>query len=171
MPSLLESILEDATTYFLAIFTSQVLVVLFELVAPVSGRPVDTYSSAHNEPHPGADPTSSRKVRLHPRYFDDGFDRVLCRVQWDSGVGPVHCLVSGPWLTLPWDSLIPLMVTRLILSLKKAANYPGSIWDSSVGQLETAVFAQRTIGGSERGGNVALSDTPLGGRSGSPLEP
>ena len=61
------------------------------------------------------------------------------------------------------------MVTRLILSLKKAVNYSGSIWGSSVGQLETAVFAQRTIGGSERG-DVTPRDISLG-RSGSPPEP
>ena len=77
-PSLLDRILQDATLYFLAIFTSQLLVVLFELFAPVSGRSADMCSSAHNGPYPEADPTSSRKVRPYPRYFDGGFDRVLC---------------------------------------------------------------------------------------------
>lgn len=45
---------------------------------------------------------------------------------------------------------MPLMVTRLILSLKKAANSPGPML--SFHELETIVFARRTIGGAERGG-------------------
>ena len=53
------------------------------------------------------------------------------------------------------DSMIPLMVTRLILSLKKAAKSPSTIW--SADQVSTIMFARYTIGGSERrGDNIPL---------------
>ena len=52
------------------------------------------------------------------------------------------------------DSMMPLMVTRLILSLKKAANSPSTIW--SAGQVSSMMFARRTIGGTEHGGDVPL---------------
>ena len=52
---------------------------------------------------------------------------------------------------------MPLAVTRLVLSLKKAANSPGSLWSlSGTGQIESARFARRTVGGTERGGNIVL---------------
>ena len=44
---------------------------------------------------------------------------------------------------------MPVMVTRLILSLKKAANSPNSM--SSFLELDSIAFARRTIGGAERG--------------------
>ena len=50
---------------------------------------------------------------------------------------------------------MPLMVTRLILSLKKTRNSSESVW--SAGQLESLRFAEHTIGGTERrGGHIAL---------------
>ncbi|KAF9783419.1 hypothetical protein BJ322DRAFT_1070696 [Thelephora terrestris] len=52
-------------------------------------------------------------------------------------------------LTWLWGSLVPLMITRLMLSLKKAANTPGPIWGTN-GQLESVRFARRTFGGTER---------------------
>ena len=57
---------------------------------------------------------------------------------------------------VPWDSLAPIMITRLIISLKKAANPLESVW--SAGQMASVRFARRTIGGSERGGAVALGN-------------
>ena len=45
------------------------------------------------------------------------------------------------------DSLVPLMITRLVLSLKKAANSPDYRWSSDViPELESARFANRTFG-------------------------
>jgi len=74
-------------------------------------------------------------------------------------------------LTLLWDSLMPSMITRLILSLKKAAISPNSLWSSTgVGQLGTVIFSQRTVGRTERfrGGGVVprnLSSVGTSGRS------
>jgi hypothetical protein len=59
---------------------------------------------------------------------------------------------------------MPLMVTRLILSLKKAAKTPDTIW--SAGQVPSMNFARRTIGGTDRGGDVPLRSFVGGGRSG-----
>ena len=54
--------------------------------------------------------------------------------------------------------LVPLMITRLILSLKKVANPQDSIWSlSGAGQRETIRFARYTISGAEGGGgDIAL---------------
>ncbi|KAF9643489.1 hypothetical protein BDM02DRAFT_3264071 [Thelephora ganbajun] len=98
VPSLLDKIVQDATVYFLAIFTCHFLLIFFELFAPAP-------------------------IQLLP------------------GRGNAV--------------LIPLMVTRLILSLKKAANpsYSQSLWGSNnTAQVESARFAHHTIGGTERGG-------------------
>ena len=46
VPPLLEKILQDATTYFLVLFTGQLLLVLCEIFAPVSD-PVSLWSTAH----------------------------------------------------------------------------------------------------------------------------
>ena len=52
---------------------------------------------------------------------------------------------------------MPLAVTRLVLSLKKAADAPGSLWSlSGTGQIESVRFARRTVEGTERGGNISL---------------
>ena len=55
---------------------------------------------------------------------------------------------------------MPLMINRLILSLKKAGSSPDTMWSTTVGQPENLRFAQRTIGGSERrdGGDIALKN-------------
>ena len=55
--------------------------------------------------------------------------------------------------TTLWDSFVPLMINRLILSLKRAGNPSDSAWGSSVGQLGSIRFARRTVGGSERRGD------------------
>ena len=56
------------------------------------------------------------------------------------------------------------MVTRLMLSLREAANAPGLIWGlSNVHQLESLRFAQYTVGGSELGGgDIALGNLSSG---------
>ena len=59
---------------------------------------------------------------------------------------------STPLTNTTMDRIMPFMVTRLILSLKKAANSPSTIW--SAGQVSGMMFAQRTIGGTEHGGDV-----------------
>lgn len=56
---------------------------------------------------------------------------------------------------------MPVMINRLILSLKKAGNSPDTIWSTAVGQPENIKFAQRTVGGSERrsdGGDIVLKN-------------
>jgi len=42
VPSILENILRDATSYFFVIFTSHLLLVLFELLAPVSNSSINS---------------------------------------------------------------------------------------------------------------------------------
>ena len=41
VPSLLDRIVEDATVYFLIMFTGQLLVLFFEFLAPVSDSSID----------------------------------------------------------------------------------------------------------------------------------
>ena len=55
------------------------------------------------------------------------------------------------------------MITRLIVSLKKAANHKNSRW-TGTGQTGSVGLARHTIGGSERGDAVALKNlSPEGG--------
>jgi len=66
---------------------------------------------------------------------------------------------------------MPLLITRMILSLKKAANSPDSVWSSggAAQPRSTVVFSHHTIGGSERGGdNIALGHLPPEGGTGLP---
>ena len=49
---------------------------------------------------------------------------------------------------------MPLMIARLILSLKKAAESPDMVWGA--GQVSNIMFARRTIGGPEQGGDTIL---------------
>ena len=63
---------------------------------------------------------------------------------------------------VPWGSLAPLVITRLIVSLKKAVNPSDSVW--SAGRLATVGFAQRTIGD----GVVVLGNLSSEGGSGLP---
>jgi len=61
------------------------------------------------------------------------------------------------------------MITRLILSLKKAATSPDSVWSNGgPSQIATAIFAQRVFSGTERvrGDDVALRNLPSEGTSG-----
>ena len=53
VPSLLDKILQDATTYFLVLFTGHLLLVLCEIFAPVSD-PVNLWSTAHDGPYIGS---------------------------------------------------------------------------------------------------------------------
>jgi hypothetical protein len=62
VPSLLDRIVEDATLYFLIIFTSQIFVISFEIFAAVSDHPVVLRSSVDGERCVGIDPTPSRDV-------------------------------------------------------------------------------------------------------------
>ena len=81
IPSLLDNIVQGATTYFLVIFTGHLLLIFFELLAPVSDCPADLYSSAHDESYIGTDPTPSCEVshRLQCHNKDE-FDGVLSRM-------------------------------------------------------------------------------------------
>ena len=54
VPSLLDKILQDATRYFLVLFTGHLLLVLCEFFAPVSD-PVNLRSAPYDEPHIGPD--------------------------------------------------------------------------------------------------------------------
>ena len=54
VPRLLDKILQDATIYFLVLSTGQLLLLFFEIFAPVSD-PVNFRSAAHNKPHTGFD--------------------------------------------------------------------------------------------------------------------
>ena len=66
-------------------------------------------------------------------------------------------------------SLMPLMVTRLVISLKKAVEAPEQMWNG-ISKVENVRFARGTIGGTEyqAGGDVALGNISSGlGGSGS----
>ena len=62
------------------------------------------------------------------------------------------------------------MITRLILSLRKAANPQDSIWSlGGTGQADTVGFARDTTSGTEGGGgDIALEHLSLGRSSGLP---
>ena len=91
---------------------------------------------------------------------------------------------------LPWGSIVPIMITRLMLSLKKAANSQYSVWGSNYSRptvesarfahqksggtewvadiapsrMESARFSHRVIGEAEYGGDIALKDISQEGR-------
>jgi hypothetical protein len=71
VPSLLDRIVRDATMYFLVIFSSHLLLILFELFAPVSDFLADLVSSAHDGPRIGTDSTPSSEVCRHPKHYDE----------------------------------------------------------------------------------------------------
>ena len=54
VPTLLDKILQDATAYFLVLFTSHLLLFLCEIFAPVSDL-FDLRSTAHDRLHVGSD--------------------------------------------------------------------------------------------------------------------
>ena len=64
-PSLLDKILQDATTYFLVLSTGHLLLLFLEIFAPVSG-PVNFHSAAHYKLHIGFDQPSSWIVSSRP---------------------------------------------------------------------------------------------------------
>ena len=57
---------------------------------------------------------------------------------------------------------MPLMGTRLILSLKKTAKTPETVW--SAGRVPSIRFARRAIGDTEHGGDVIPLRFFVGGR-------
>ena len=59
------------------------------------------------------------------------------------------------------------MVTRLIISLKKAVEAPEQMWNG-ISQVESVRFARGTIGGTEyqTGGDVALGNISSGSGGG-----
>ena len=73
-------------------------------------------------------------------------------------------------LTRARDSLIPMMTTRLMVSLRKAADASGSTESSgSTTDMESIRFARDTTGGTESGGSdIALRDMSSEGRIGLP---
>ena len=62
VPTIFDNIVQGATTYFLVIFTGHLLVIFFELLAPVSNLSTDEFCSTHRELHVGTDPTPPGKV-------------------------------------------------------------------------------------------------------------
>ena len=75
VPSLLSQVIGDATTYFLIIFTSQILVISFEIFAPVSDHPIGLCSSVDDMRLVVFDSTHSRDVSQRLRCCNrDNFD-------------------------------------------------------------------------------------------------
>jgi len=68
--SLLDTIVEDATVYFLLIFTGHILVILLEFFAPVSDDLADSRSSANDELHIGNNSKPSPIVSHHREYHN-----------------------------------------------------------------------------------------------------
>lgn len=62
---------------------------------------------------------------------------------------------------------MPLMATRLMLSLKRAARSPDSVWSlNSAAPSETLRFAHHTIGGTDRGDDgIALKHLSSKGKA------
>lgn len=88
VPSLLDKIVRDATVYFVVIFTSHLLLLLFEFFAPVSDVPTCLIFSASNEPHKGAVSAPSCEVGHCPEHCDvDESDGVSSHQQWERSVG------------------------------------------------------------------------------------
>ena len=73
LPALLSSIVRGATIYFLVVFAGQLLLIFFEIFAPVSDLLTDLFSSAHNgacrdrpeRTQGGKSPPSTISVRLN----------------------------------------------------------------------------------------------------------
>ena len=51
VPNLLDTIIRDATTHFLALYAGHLLILFFRLFAPVSNHTVDLCSTAHDKLH------------------------------------------------------------------------------------------------------------------------
>ena len=71
-------------------------------------------------------------------------------------------------VSLGFFSLMPLMITRLIISLKKAVEDPDQMW-SAPSQVESVRFARRTVGGTEYpAGDIPLESISWGPGGGGP---
>ena len=68
--SLLDTIVEDATVYFLIIFAGHLLVIFLEFFAPVSDHPADLCCSTHGGLHVGRASNPCRKVSHHLEHHD-----------------------------------------------------------------------------------------------------
>ena len=71
IPSLLDKIRQDATTYFLVLSTGNTLFLFFEVFAPVSDI-FNMCSTANGMLHTGSDETSSSGVSPGPSYWNVG---------------------------------------------------------------------------------------------------
>lgn len=87
MPSLLGKLLRDATAYFLAIFTGHLLIISFEILAPVRGRLTDLSFFPHDIINVGTYSASPRGVSNHLEYLDEGgsYGALPC-LQWGDNV-------------------------------------------------------------------------------------
>lgn len=65
VPNILDRIFKDATVHFLVIFTAHLLLIFFQLLAPVSNLSADLHPSAHDEVFVGNIPTPPRDVSHH----------------------------------------------------------------------------------------------------------
>ena len=74
VPSLLNKIRQDATTYFLVLASGHILFLFFEVFAPVSD-PVDLRATAHDDLHIGSDEASSWVVSPDPKSNEGESDR------------------------------------------------------------------------------------------------
>jgi len=71
-------------------------------------------------------------------------------------------------LTLLWNSLLPSVTVRLMLSLKRAAIPSYSVWGA--GHLGSEVYSQRAMGGTRcvGGSDFAMNNLSLEVKSGFP---
>ena len=71
--------------------------------------------------------------------------------------------------SLVYFSLMPLMITRLIISLKKAIEAPDQMW-SVPSQVESVRFARGMVGeaGHQAGGDIPLESISRGPGGGGP---
>ena len=90
VPSILDRIVEDATVHFLVIFTAHLLLILFQLFAPVSNFSANLCSSTHHNVRIGHVSTPPRKVSRPLEYCDkDVSDQVPSRIQRDCSVSRI----------------------------------------------------------------------------------
>jgi len=93
--SLLDTIVEDTTVYFLITFTRH-LVILFEFFVPVSDRLADLCSSTRDKLHIGKDSSPSREVSHRLVYHDkDELDGML-HAQFGNRRDPGGRIISWP---------------------------------------------------------------------------